>query len=120
LDVSKACLIDARIPFEFEPREEYDRAIRETPMRLLVLALALSVGSSAYAAPSPPARQTPVINPNAGAVETCPPTSRYEAARRGGKLPPSLLTELPGADMYNAVYRKISGCDVGGTSGNAR
>ena len=59
----------------------------------------------------------------------CPPTSRYEAARRGGKLPPSLLTELPGADMYNAVYRKVGGCevpmivryDVGGTiSGNGR
>jgi hypothetical protein len=97
-------------------------------MRLLVLALALSVGSSAYAAPAQPARQTPMINPNGNAPETCPPTSRYEAARRGRKLPPSLLTELPGADMYNAVYRKIGGCevplivryDVGGTSGNSR
>ena len=98
-------------------------------MRLLVLALVLSVGSSAYAAPAAPVRQTPVINPNGPASANCPPTSRYEAARRGGKLPPSLLTELPGADMYNAVYRRIGGCevpiivryDVGGTiSGNRR
>jgi len=98
-------------------------------MRLLVLALVLSVGSSGYAAPTTRARQTPVINPNGPASAICPPTSRYEAARRGGKLPPSLLTELPGADMYNAVYRKVGGCevpmivryDVGGTvSGNRR
>ena len=97
-------------------------------MRLLVLALVLSVGSSGYAAPTTRARQT-VINPNGPASAICPPTSRYEAARRGGKLPPSLLTELPGADMYNAVYRKVGGCevpmivryDVGGTvSGNRR
>ena len=34
------------------------------------------------------------------------------AARRGGKLPPSLLTQLPAADMYNAVYRRVGGCEV--------
>ena len=98
-------------------------------MRLLVLALALSVGTSGYAASRAPARQTPVINPNGPTSAICPPTSRYEAARRGGKLPPSLLTELPGADMYNAVYRRVGGCevpmivryDIGGTiSGHRR
>jgi hypothetical protein len=70
----------------------------------------------------------PVVNPNGPASAVCPPTSRYEAARRGGKLGPSLLTELPGADMYNAVYRRVGGCevpmivryDVGGNSGNSR
>ena len=111
-------------------------------MRLLVLALVFSAGTSASGAPSiftdspaevvvAPDRQVDrgVIDPNGPFSSACPPTSRYEAARRGGKLPPSLLTELPGADMYNAVYRKVGGCevpmivryDVGGTSsGNGR
>src|SRR5689334_9660278 len=93
-------------------------------MRLLILVLALSATTSASGASPTPARNTPVINPNAGAPAACPATSRYEAARRGGKLPPSLLSQLPAADMYNAVYRKVGGCevpmivryDVGGTT----
>ncbi|WP_156029825.1 hypothetical protein [Sphingomonas sp. URHD0057] len=112
-------------------------------MRLLVLALVLSASISASGVPAMPANSPPevvipsdrtvgsggVIDPNGPFSSVCPPTSRYEAARRGGKLPPSLLTELPGADMYNAVYRKVGGCevpmivryDVGGTtSGNRR
>ena len=110
-------------------------------MRLLVLALVFSAGTSASAVPpiftdSPPEvviapdrhAERGVIDPNGPFSSVCPPTSRYEAARRGGKLPPSLLTELPGADMYNAVYRKVGGCevpmivryDVGGTTGNGR
>ena len=115
-------------------------------MRLLILALALSTAPSASAGPAtkaspfveskapPKALARPdrsvrgVINPNGPLSSTCPPTSRYEAARRGGKLPPTLLTELPAADMYNAVYRKIGGCevpiivryDVGGTASGRR
>jgi poly(3-hydroxybutyrate) depolymerase len=97
-------------------------------MRLLVLALALSAATSALAVDSRPARDMPVLNPNATAPATCPPTSRYEAARRGGKLGLSLLNELPTADMYKAVYRRIDGCeapiivryDVGGNSANGR
>ena len=81
-------------------------------MRLLILALALSATTSALAADSRPARDMPVVNPNAGAPANCPPTSRYEAARRGGKLPPSLLNQLPAADMYNAVYRRVGDCEV--------
>jgi len=81
-------------------------------MRLLVLALALSAATSASAAPVAPTRDMPVVNPNGPASSICPPTSRYEAARRGGRLPPSLLTQLPAADMYNAVYRRIGGCEV--------
>ena len=81
-------------------------------MRLLVLALVLSPSASVWAASVAPARDMPVVNPNGPASGICPPTSRYEAARRGGKLPPSLLTELPGADMYNAVYRKVGECEV--------
>ena len=81
-------------------------------MRLLILAIALSSTTSASATPATPARNTPVINPNGPASSICPPTSRYEAARRGGKLPPSLLSQLPAADMYNAVYRRVGGCEV--------
>ena len=97
-------------------------------MRLLILALALSPPASALPADSRPARDMPVIDPNAGAPANCPPTSRYEAARRGGKLPPSLLNQLPAADMYNAVYRRVGDCEVpiivrynvGGASPNGR
>jgi len=81
-------------------------------MRLLALALVLSVSTSASAASVSPTRNMPVINPDGPSSSICPPTSRYEAARRGGKLPPSLLTQLPAADMYNAVYRKVDGCEV--------
>ena len=97
-------------------------------MRLLILALALSATTSALAADSRPARDMPVVDPNAGAPANCPPTSRYEAARRGAKLPPSLLNQLPAADMYNAVYRRVGDCEVpiivrynvGGASPNGR
>ena len=97
-------------------------------MRLLILALAMSATTSALAADSRPARDMPVVDPNAGAPANCPPTSRYEAARRGGKLPPSLLNQLPAADMYNAVYRRVGDCEVpiivrynvGGASPNGR
>jgi hypothetical protein len=96
-------------------------------MRLFILAVALSVTAPAVAADNFPAGDMPIHNPNAGAPGTCPPTSRYEAARRGGKLPPSLLGELPAADLYKAVYRRIGGCevpiivryDVGGSSQRA-
>jgi hypothetical protein len=95
-------------------------------MRLLILtAAALSVANPAFVAETYPTRNMPVQNPNAGSPSTCPPTSRYEAARRGGKLPRSLLNELPAADLYLSVYRKIGGCEVpiivrynvGGSSG---
>ena len=97
-------------------------------MRLLVLALALSASTSASPANVTRTRDMPVVNPNGPASAICPPTSRYEAARRGGKLGPSLLNQLPAADMYNAVYRRIGGCEapiivrynVGGATQNGR
>jgi hypothetical protein len=81
-------------------------------MRLLILMVALSVASPAFAVETHPSGNMPIQNPNAHAPSTCPPTSRYEAARRGGKLPRSLLNELPTADLYLSVYRKIGGCEV--------
>jgi hypothetical protein len=79
-------------------------------MRLLLVApLVLAAASASSAADLSPTRNMPVINPNFN-VEHCPPISRYEAARRGGKLKPYLLNQLPTADLYKAVYRRIDGC----------
>jgi hypothetical protein len=84
---------------------------RRSLMRLLAAALLVLVPVSGTAAPTP-AGDMPLLNPSAGSPANCPPISRYEAARRGGKLPPSLLTELPTADLYKTVYRRIGGCEV--------
>ncbi len=60
-----------------------------------------------------PAADMPAINPNASQSANCPATSRYEAARRG-KAPPKAqkLGELPDADIYKTVYRRIGGCEA--------
>lgn len=78
-------------------------------MLLLFLAAAVTAAHPSQAkAPSLP-NSMHVIDPR-GSSANCPPISRYEAARRGGKLPPVSLDELPTADVYNAVYRKIGDC----------
>ena len=79
---------------------------------LLFLSAAVLLAAAANAPSAAPARDMPVVNPNGAASSICPPTSRYEAARRGGKLPPSLLNELPAADVYKTVYRRIGGCEA--------
>lgn len=75
--------------------------------------------SAAAATASPASRQqgrTPPHVDNMPFLDTgsgnakCPPISRYEAARRGGKLAPDLLDQLPTADVYKAVYRRVGGC----------
>jgi hypothetical protein len=82
-------------------------------MRLLFLASAVILATAAgAAAPSQQAGNMPVVNPNAGSPTDCPPTSRYEAARRGGPLGARRLNELPAADMYKAVYRHIGRCEA--------
>ena len=60
-----------------------------------------------------PAADMPAISPNASQPANCPATSRYEAARRG-KTPPKAqkLGDLPDADMYKTVYRRIGGCEA--------
>ena len=49
----------------------------------------------------------PVINPKAGQPANCPATSRYEASKRGKAPKAQKLNELPDADVYRAVYRRI-------------
>jgi hypothetical protein len=75
--------------------------------------LLLLVSSAAAAQPAlmvPPNIDNMRIFDVGGASEKCPPISRYEAARRGGKLKPNLLDQLPMADVYKAVYRRVDGC----------
>ncbi|HEX6603982.1 MAG TPA: hypothetical protein VF027_03770 [Sphingomicrobium sp.] len=71
------------------------------------LLLAMLMG----AAPAP-AADMPVVNPRAGQPANCPATSRYEAARRGKTPKAQKLNELPDADVYATVYRRIGGCEA--------
>jgi hypothetical protein len=68
---------------------------------MLLLAAAL------IAAPGPASAQ---------ASPTCPRTGTYVAeksgAYRGRPLAPRKLTELPPAQGYMAVYRRVGGCEV--------
>ena len=59
-----------------------------------------------------PIGDMPVINPNANQPATCPATSRYEANRRGKTPRAQKLNELPDADVYSAVYRRIGKCEA--------
>jgi hypothetical protein len=81
-------------------------------MRLLLLAFAVAISGSAFAAQPVQTRDMPVLDPTAGSPKSCPPTSRYEAARRGARLGMRNLDELPAADLYRAVYRRIGGCNA--------
>ena len=79
---------------------------------LLLTAVAMSV--SVASAPEPvvvvPKAAPEVINPAQGYLRSCPPTALDEAARRGGKLMPHKLNELPPATTYMAVWRHVGGC----------
>ena len=64
------------------------------------------------AASAAPAADMPTINPKANQPASCPATSRYEASRRGKTPKAQRLTELPDADLYKAVYRRIGRCEA--------
>ena len=66
----------------------------------------------AAAASAQPIGDMPVINPKASQPTNCPATSRYEASRRGKTPKAQKLNELPDADVYRAVYRKIGKCEA--------
>jgi hypothetical protein len=72
---------------------------------MLLFAIAL------FAAPQPTA-DMPVISPKAHQPASCPATSRYEASKRGKALRAQKLNELPDADVYRAVYRRIGQCEA--------
>jgi hypothetical protein len=76
-------------------------------MRNLLLIAAVSLAAPATAAP-----------PNSGMTyygakdPSCPATSRYEASRRGKSPKAQKLTELPPADAYLTVWRKVGACEA--------
>ena len=73
----------------------------------------LFVALLAAAAASPaPIGDMPVINPKASQPANCPATSRYEASRAGKTPRAQKLNELPDADVYRAVYRRIGKCEA--------
>jgi hypothetical protein len=67
---------------------------------LLLAAAALAV------APQPMSTQLQGTSPN------CPRTTSYYAWQRGKSVKPQRLTELPDANLYLTVYRRIGGCEV--------
>ena len=89
-------------------------------MRLLILLPAILLPAASVAAPSviqiAPAPQAtadmPVISPNAGSAQNCPPTSRYQAMQKNRRPDAQKLNELPAADLYKSVYRRVGNCEV--------
>ena len=67
---------------------------------------------AAAAASAEPIADMPIVDPKAGQPATCPATSRYEASGRNRKPKAQKLNELPDADMYSAVYRRIGRCEA--------
>ena len=67
---------------------------------------------AAAAASVEPVGDRLLINPKASQPATCPATSRYEASKRGKSPKAQKLNELPDADVYRAVYRKIGRCEA--------
>jgi hypothetical protein len=50
-----------------------------------------------------------LADPLAGS-RSCPPIGRYETRRSAGRPKLRRLNELPPADAYKAVYRRVGGC----------
>jgi hypothetical protein len=67
---------------------------------------------TAAAATPAPIGDMPIINPKAGEPATCRATSRYEASRLGKTPRAQKLNELPDADVYRAVFRRIGKCEA--------
>ncbi len=89
-------------------------------MRLLILLPAMLLPAASVAGPSviqvAPQPQAitdmRVFNPNDGAADSCPPTSRYQAMQKNSRTDPQKLNQLPAADHYKAAYRTIGDCEV--------
>jgi hypothetical protein len=68
-------------------------------MHILLLALAAAV----------PAAPTPELNKPGW---QCQNTTSHHAVQRGRAKVARKLSELPTANMYKSVYRRIGGCEV--------
>lgn len=82
-------------------------------MRFLLLATAILLPQASAAIPSE-RQDARVIQPKALAPtrSDCPEVATYQTARPGEPLRLHNLNELPPANAYAAVYRKIGGCEV--------
>ena len=56
-----------------------------------------------------PATASPVLKSPA---RNCPRTTSYYAWDRGKSVAPRKLNELPPANVYSTVYRRVDGCEV--------
>jgi hypothetical protein len=65
--------------------------------------LLLAAAAAMITAPRPP---------QSGAPANCPRRTSYYAYRSGQPLAPRRLTELPPANAFSAVYRRIDGCEA--------
>jgi len=74
--------------------------------------LLATVFLAAAGATAEPIGDMPILNPKADQGASCPATSRYEASGRSRKPKAQKLNELPDADAYRTVYRRIGGCEV--------
>jgi hypothetical protein len=72
----------------------------------------LLLAAAAFIAAPQAIGDMPMINPKSGEAPNCPATSRYEAGKRGKAPKVQKLTELPDADVYRAVYRRIGQCEA--------
>ena len=87
-------------------------------MRALVILAALPLLGAASPAPVRPAAPMPVSNPYAD--ERCPETP-MSLARKQGEVPlPRKLGDLPPAQTFMAVDRRVAGCAVPMTMGELR
>ena len=83
-------------------------------MRLSFFAIPIVVVAvSAHAAdPKPQASPDHAAPTQLAPPSVCPRTNSYQAARLNKPLTPHRLAELPAANEYKAVYRRIDGCEV--------
>ena len=72
----------------------------------------LLLAAAAFLAAPQPVGDMPAFNPKANQPANCPATSRYDASKRGKAPKAQKLGELPDADVYRAVYRKIGQCEA--------
>ncbi len=78
-------------------------------MRLLIAALLVSVaGPAATAAVQTPDGRAPFTR----TARNCPQTTSAYAFQADKSVKPRKLTELPDANVYSAVLRRIAGCEV--------
>jgi hypothetical protein len=75
---------------------------------MLLFASVLLAAANVSAAPT---GDMPVLDPRGSRPENCPATSRYEAMKRGNGPTAKKLAELPDADLYRTVYRRVGRCE---------